>query len=162
MNREGVEVAASIDGLSMKMTCCPRGLSLLFFFGDCAMPNNLAANPGALEPTDSRKGLSSLCHEIGLAAVAIELNLELSALQPDAAEAIERGAAALFDAGYAPNLIGHRRSVWIREKASHQNVRRRASKARQPRPFPREEGEIELRHETDGITRSASIAAIPS
>jgi hypothetical protein len=41
-------------------------------------------------------------------------------------------------------------------------VRRRASKARQPRPFPREEGEIELRHETDAITRSASIAALPS
>lgn len=101
------------------------------------MPNNLAADPRALgEPTDSRKPLSSLCREIGLAAVAIELNLELSTLQPDAAEAIEQGTAALFDAGYGPSLIGHRRSVWAREKASHQKVRRRASKARQPRPFP--------------------------
>ena len=127
------------------------------------MPSNLAANSRALgEPTDSRKPLSSLCHEIGLAAVAIELNSELSTLQPDAAKAIKQGAAALFDAGYKPNLIGHQRSVWVREKASHQNVRRRVSKARQPRPFPMEEGEVEPCDETDGIARSASVAAIPS
>jgi hypothetical protein len=70
------------------------------------MPNNLAADPRALgEPTDSRKPLSSLCREIGLAAVAIELNLEPSTLQPDAVEAIEQGAAALFDAGYGPSVI---------------------------------------------------------
>jgi hypothetical protein len=70
------------------------------------MPNNLAANPRALgEPTDSRKPLSSLCREIGLAAVAIALNLELSTLQPDAAEAIEQGAAALL-----PRLDGGGRS----------------------------------------------------
>jgi hypothetical protein len=143
MNREGVEVAASIDGLSMKMTCCPRGLSLLFFFGDCAMPNNLAANPRALgEPTDSRKLLSSLCHEIGLAAVAIELNLELSTLQPDAAEAIERGAAALFDAGNGPSPVRRRRSVAPREKGSRQKVRR-ATKAKRSRPFPTMKGEME-------------------
>jgi hypothetical protein len=124
------------------------------------MPNDLAANPRALdEPTDSRKPISSLCREIGLAAVAIELNLELSTLLPDAAEAIEQGAAALFDAGYGPSLIGHRRSVWAREKASHQKGRRRASKARQPRPFPTEKGEIELRHETDGI-RSERIGSL--
>lgn len=127
------------------------------------MPNNLSANPRALgQPTYNGKPLSSLCHEIGLAAVAIELNLELSTLQPDAAVAIEQGVAALFDAGYAPDLIGRRRSVWVRKKASHQNVRRTARKVRQPRSFPREEGEIELRPETDGIIRSASIAAIPS
>jgi hypothetical protein len=77
------------------------------------MPNNLTADPRALsEPTEGRKSLSSLCREIGLAAVAIELNLELSTLQSDAAEAIEQGTAALFDAGYGPSLIGHRRRVW--------------------------------------------------
>ena len=123
------------------------------------MPN-LTANPRASrEPTDTGRPLSSLCREIGLAAVAIELKLELSTLQPDVAEAIEQGAAALFDAGYGPSLIGHRRSVWAREKAGHQKARRRASKARQPRPFPREKGEIELRHETDGI-RTEHIASL--
>jgi hypothetical protein len=64
------------------------------------MLNNLAANPRDLgEPTDSRKPLSSLCREIGLAAVAIELNLEHGTLEPDAAEAIEQGAAALRGTG---------------------------------------------------------------
>jgi hypothetical protein len=97
------------------------------------------------EPTDSRKPLSSLCHEIGLAAVAIELHLEFGALEPDVAEAIERGAAALFDAGYGPSLIGRRRSVGAREKGSRQKVRR-ASKPRRSRPAPTGKAEIELRH----------------
>jgi hypothetical protein len=70
---------------------------------------NLTASPRvSREPTDSGRPLSSLCREIGLAAVAIELKLELSTLgtlQPDVAEAIEQGAAALFDAGYGPSLI---------------------------------------------------------
>ena len=80
--------------------------------------------------------LSSLCRGIGLAAVAIELKLELGTLEPEVAEAIEQGAAALFDAGYGPSLIGHQRSIWVREKGSRQKVRRRASTARQSRPFP--------------------------
>jgi hypothetical protein len=108
---------------------------------------NVTANSRAFgEPTDSRKPLSSLCHEIGLAAVAIELNLELGALEPDVAEAIEEGAAALFDAGYGPGLIGRRPSVWAREKGSRQKARRLASKVRQSRPAPTGKGEIELRH----------------
>jgi hypothetical protein len=41
--------------------------------------------------------LSSLYHEIGLAAVATELNLQLNTLEP--AEAVEMGAAALLLAG---------------------------------------------------------------
>jgi hypothetical protein len=110
------------------------------------MPN-LAASPRASrEPTDSGRSLSSLCREIGLAAVAIELNLELSTLQPEVAEAIERGAAALFDAGYGSSLIGRRRSVRVREKGSRPKVRRKASKARQSQRFPAGKGEIELRH----------------
>ena len=109
------------------------------------MPN-LTANSRAFgEPTDGRRPLSSLCREIGLAAVAIELDLELGALEPDVAEAIERGAAALFDAGYGPSLVGRRRSVWAREKGSRQKARR-ASKARKSRLLPTEKGEIELRH----------------
>ncbi len=115
------------------------------------MPN-LTANPRASrEPTDTGRPLSSLCREIGLAAVAIELKLELSTLEPEVAEAIEQGAAALFDAGYGPSLIGRQRSIWVREKGSRQKVRRRASMARQSRPFPTGKGQVELRHETDGI-----------
>ena len=94
------------------------------------MSNNLAPDPRALgEPTNRQRPWSSLCREIGLAAVAIELDLELDTLQPDAAEAIEQGAAALFDAGYGPNLIGHRRSVSAREKVVHQKLRRRAARS---------------------------------
>jgi hypothetical protein len=94
-----------------------------------------------------------------LAAVAIELKLELSTLEPEVAEAIEQGAAALFDAGYGPSLIGRQRSIWVREKGSRQKVRRRASMARQSRPFPTGKGQIELRHETDGI-RTEHIASL--
>jgi len=109
------------------------------------MPNNTASARAFGEPTDSRRPLSSLCHEIGLAAVAIELDLELSTLQPDVAEAIEQGARALFDAGYGSSLIGRRRSVSAREKASRQKAPRRASKASKSRPLPTGKGEIELR-----------------
>ena len=123
------------------------------------MPN-LTANPRASrEPTDTGRPLSSLCREIGLAAVAIELKLELGTLESEVAEAIEQGAAALFDAGYGPSLIGRQRSIWVREKGSRQKVRRRASMARQSRPFPTGKGQIELRHETDGI-RTEHIASL--
>jgi hypothetical protein len=115
---------------------------------------NLTASPRvSREPTDSGRPLSSLCRAMGLAAVAIELKLELSTLgtlQPDVAEAIEQGAAALFDAGYGPSLIGRQRSIWVREKGSRQKVRRRASMARQSRP-PTGKAQVELRRETDGI-----------
>ncbi len=107
------------------------------------MSDNLTASPRTLaEPTDSRRPLSSLCREIGLAAVAIELNLDLSTLQPDVAEAIERGAAALFDAGYGPSPVRRRRSVAPREKGSRQKARR-ATKAKRSRPFPTGKGEME-------------------
>ena len=119
------------------------------------MPHLTASPRASREPTDSGRPLSSFCWEIGLAAVAIELKLELSTLgtlQPDVSEAIEQGAAALFDAGYGPSLIGYQRSIWVREKGSRQQkVRRRASKARQSPPFPKGKGQIELRRETDGI-----------
>src|ERR1700678_2182418 len=127
------------------------------------MPNLTASPRASREPTDSGRPLSSLCREIGLAAVAIELKLELSTLgtlQPDVAEAIEQGAAALFDAGYGPSLIGHQRSIWVREKGSRQKVRRRASKARQSRA-PTGKGQNELRHETDGI-RTEHIGSLLS
>ncbi len=46
--------------------------------------------------------LSGLYREAGLAAVAVELNLPVYELAPEVAEAVERGAAALFLGGYGP------------------------------------------------------------
>jgi hypothetical protein len=119
------------------------------------MPNNLTANAPAFgKPAAARRPPSSLCHEIGLAAVAIELDLELSTLDHDVAEAIAQGAAALFDAGYGPGPIGLGRSVRAKEKGSRDKVRRRASKAKESRPLPKRKGEIELRHETNAVPAS--------
>jgi hypothetical protein len=62
------------------------------------MPNDLTANAQAAgQASGGCKPLSSLCREIGLAAVATELNLQLNTLEP--AEAVEMGAAALLLAG---------------------------------------------------------------
>jgi hypothetical protein len=70
------------------------------------MPNDLIAAPLALGPASGgREPLSSLYREIGLAAVASGLKLQLNTLDADVAEAVERGAAALFLAGYGPSLI---------------------------------------------------------
>jgi hypothetical protein len=134
---EGVQVAALVDKLSIEIArWSAPALSLDIFLGDCAMPDNPTANPRAFgESTDSPRPVSSLCREIGLAAVAIELDLELGALQPDVAEAIERGRAALFDAGCEASLIRGRRSVSAREKGGGQKVRRRPSKARPSQRF---------------------------
>ena len=55
------------------------------------MSNDLTADAEAPGEA-SRSGMpsSSLYHEIGLAAVATELNLQLNTLEPDVAEAVER------------------------------------------------------------------------
>ena len=69
------------------------------------MPNDLMATAQALgQATGGCEPLPNLYREIGLAAVANELNLQLNTLDPDVAEAVERGAAALFPAWYGPSL----------------------------------------------------------
>ena len=73
--------------------------------------------------------LSSLFGEIGLAAVASAPKLKLNTLDPDVAKAVERGAAALFLAGYGPGLTRFPRSV----RASRSGGRRKARKERQSR-----------------------------
>jgi len=102
------------------------------------MSNDLTADaraPG--EESSSRMPLSSLYREIGLATVATELNLQLNTLEPDVAEAVERGAAALLLAGYGPSLTRHRRSIRAAEDGGRHKMRRfLASKARQSRRFP--------------------------
>jgi hypothetical protein len=46
--------------------------------------------------------LSTMCREIGLAAVAAELHFQIEDLELETADAVERGAAALFLAGFSP------------------------------------------------------------
>ena len=61
------------------------------------MSNNPAANARTLGvASDCQTPLSCLYREVGLAAVANELNLQLNTLEPDVAAAVERGAAALL------------------------------------------------------------------
>jgi hypothetical protein len=97
---------------------------------------NLTASPRvSREPTDSGRPLSSLCREIGLAAVAIELKLELGTLESEVAEAIEQGAAALFDAGYGPSLIDTNEAFGSVRKAAVKRCG--GGQARQDNPGPR-------------------------
>jgi hypothetical protein len=98
------------------------------------MSNNLTADaraPG--EASGGWRPLSSLYRDIGLATVATELNLQLDTLEPDVAQAVERGAAALLLAGFGPSLTRHRRSVRAGEQGGHHKLRRLGRKARQSR-----------------------------
>jgi hypothetical protein len=100
------------------------------------MSTNLTADaraPG--EASSGRRPPSSLYRDIGLAAVATELNLQLDALEPDVAEAVERGAAALLLAGFGPSPSWRRRSVRAGEQSGRHKLRRLARKARQSRRF---------------------------
>jgi hypothetical protein len=51
------------------------------------------------------KPLSSMTHEVGMAAVAAELHLRIDDLELDAADDVEKGAAALFLAGFGPKRV---------------------------------------------------------
>ena len=107
------------------------------FFGDYTMPNNPAANARTLgEASHGQTPLSGLYREVGLAAVANELNLQLNTLEPDVAAAVERGAAALLLAGREPGPTRHRRSVRAGEEGSSHKMRRLASTARRSPRFP--------------------------
>ena len=66
------------------------------------MPNDLIATPQALGQASGGREPLSLYREIGLAAVASGLKLQLNTLDPDVAEAVERGTAALFLRGTGP------------------------------------------------------------
>src|SRR5271167_4502473 len=94
----------------------PAPVVFCFFFGGCHMASDLIATAQAFgQASGGCEPLSSLYREIGLAAVASGLKLQLNTLDPDVAEAVERGATALFLAGYGPSLTRFPRSVWAGE-----------------------------------------------
>jgi hypothetical protein len=80
------------------------------------------------QPRSLERPLSPLCRAFGLAAVAAELNLQLDTLEPETAKAIERGAAALFLAGYGPRLTGYAASHRLKEKGSRASGAKRSLK----------------------------------
>lgn len=51
------------------------------------------------------KPLSSMTREVGMAAIAAELHLGIDDLELDAADDVEKGAAALFLAGFGPKRV---------------------------------------------------------
>ena len=67
-----------------------------------------------------------LHREAGLAAVAVELNLQVNELAPEVAEAVERGAAALFLGGYGPYSTLTRQSAEAGEDARQRKAPRAA------------------------------------
>jgi hypothetical protein len=88
-----------------------------------------------VDPRSLEQPLSSLCRAVGLAAVAAELNLHPHTLEPVTAAAVERGAAALFLAGYSRRTIGHTSGARLNEKTGERKVRlARTDSARSARP----------------------------
>jgi hypothetical protein len=73
---------------------------------------------------------SRVYREIGLAAVAAELNLRANTLEPEVADAVERGAAALFLAGYSPRLTHYPRRRRVSDEGSRRKVRQALTKTR--------------------------------
>jgi len=89
------------------------------------------ANPQAIEQkAGHRKPLSRLYREVGLAAVAVELNLKVNTLEPEVTEAVEKGAAALFLAGYGPRTTHSLQNGRAGEKENRRKARRAATKVR--------------------------------
>ena len=70
------------------------------------MHQNVVINRPAVDKIlGHEKPLSSMTHEIGMAAVAAELHVGIDDLELDAADAVEKGAAALFLAGFGPKRV---------------------------------------------------------
>jgi hypothetical protein len=113
-----------------------RQVSLATLFGECAMAIDLTADARALdEASTGRRPFSSLYRDIGLATVATEFNVRLDTFEPDVAEAVERGGAALLLARFGPSLTRRPRSVRAGEQGGRHKLRRLARKARQSRRF---------------------------
>ncbi len=104
--------------------------------------DHIAAAHGSGQATGGRERSPSLYREIGLAAVAIELHLQLNTLDPDVAEAVERGRAALFPAAYELGPSRCPRNVRVGEEGRRRKARRGASKARRSLRFRKAKAEV--------------------
>jgi hypothetical protein len=82
------------------------------------MLTDVLAHPRSFEQPSS-----SLCRAVGLAAVAAELGLQVHTLEPLTAAAVERGAAALFLAGYGPRSTGDSAGIRLNDKRSERKAR---------------------------------------
>ena len=74
-------------------------------YKDAITNPNLTARPLGRE-----RSPFCLHREVGLAAIAAELQLELFTLAPEVAQAVEKGAAALFLSGYGPRPAARARA----------------------------------------------------
>jgi len=99
------------------------------------MSEDLIADRAPGGASRGREPLSILYREIGLATVATEFNLQLDTLEPDVAEAVERGAAALLLAGFGRRGLTRRQR--IARAASKSAVTSSEALARKARWSPR-------------------------
>ena len=88
--------------------------------------------PARSRPTPPAFPQAELCRAFGLAAVAAELNLQIEMLEPEVAEAVARGAAALFLAGYGPKGIHSRSRRPFEWDDTRNRVRRDVLRSRRP------------------------------
>ena len=82
-----------------------------------ALRGGRALDAARQEASNPAAPLSCLNREAGLAAVAAELDLPVGTLEREVAEAVERGAAALFLAGFGPRLTKAGQTVGGAEEA---------------------------------------------
>ena len=95
------------------------------------MRQDLTGSPGAWEQSAGfAEPLSSLYREAGLAAVAVEFNLRAYELAPEVAEAVERGAAALFLGGYSPFSTRTPQGAGVGKEGRQRKPPRAATKSR--------------------------------
>jgi hypothetical protein len=106
------------------------------------MRDALITTSGAASPMLSPQ----LYRAFGLAAVAAELNLDIDMLEPETAEAVARGAAALFLAGYGPKGIRSRPRRPFRWKDGRIEVRRPVIRSRGPAEQSGESAGAIIRH----------------
>ena len=108
----------------VRLNCC-RGVRCGSpNFGECPMRQDPLAFPSVWSQNGGfANPLFCLYREAGLAAVAVELNLQVYELAPEVAEAVERGAAALFLGGYGPYSTLTRQSAGVGAQARHRKRR---------------------------------------
>jgi hypothetical protein len=109
------------------------------------MPNDLTANAEALGQAGGggSKPLSSLYREIGLAAVATELNLQLNTLEPDVAEAVQRGCRRAFPRRrWTQSDPSTHELFGFGEEGGRRKARRVVSKGSQSKRFPTGKAEV--------------------